>query len=269
VEYPLQGCLVKIEAAKRDLDSLERETREWIEADAYRLVVERDPTTREYVPRVQIPAAPKFEWGHSFGRAGNDLRSSLDHLVYQVAIASGSDPEQDRTQFPIFSAAQDYLHRGKKSGLSQRDRYLAGVDESHRKIIDSYQPYHRSNRPDRDPLAELAWLDDADKHRVVHASLLALGDFDVVFDPPGPGGFQRFSWKADRDSGPWVMKDGKELVRIGFTGLTWEPEAKLETKQPPEIAFGERKLRIGDLRRIGRHVEEIVGRFAPVLTPSP
>jgi hypothetical protein len=257
--------MVLIDGANRDLDALEGEIGEWLEADTYAVTVERNSETREYVPRISIPSGPEFEWGYQVGRIANDLRSALDHLVYQLAIANGSDPEKDRTQFPIFTVSEHYFQRRRRDRTSARDRYLAGVDDGSRTIIDGYQPFQRGLSAEEDPLAVLAWLNDAHKHRIIHAGLMAIDGLRVRFDPAGPGELALIDMPTGGK--PWVLEDGAELLRIHSDDPGWNPKAEIELHSSPSVVFGERRLRLADIRRIGGHVEEIVGRFSPSLAP--
>lgn len=266
MDYPLQGAFAKVERAKRDLDSLEHAVRDFLDADAYRFVAdERNPDTGRIVARLKIDKPLDFDWGVDLGVIGFLARSALDHLVYQLALANGSDPEKDRTQFPIFESADDYFKGRKKS---YRNRMLAGVAEPHRTIIDGYQPFHATRGVGTHPLALLRWLTDADKHRYVPPALAAFDRLKVNFDPPilvaGPAPMNSFELRPNE---AWVLEDNDVLTEVGVpAGET--PKLKLDSETPLQVAFGERRLTFEVMRRITRHVEGILGRFSPVFGPS-
>ena len=98
--------------------------------------------------------APPEEWPLLAGEAIQNIRSSLDHIVY---AASGG---QDRTQFPIFTDPDDFEE--KAPGL------LAGVPDSVRATIEKAQPY-RDYPPDpaQAMLEQLRVLSNLDKHRTL------------------------------------------------------------------------------------------------------
>jgi len=98
--------------------------------------------------------APPDDWLLLAGEAIQDLRSSLDHLVY---AASGG---QDRTQFPIFTSADTFKEKAA--------RMLQGVPESIRAVIERAQPYHNSaSNPSQAMLEQLRLLSNLDKHRTL------------------------------------------------------------------------------------------------------
>ena len=98
--------------------------------------------------------APPEEWPLLAGEAIQNLRSSLDHVVY---AASGGE---DRTQFPIFTDTGKFNE--KAPGM------LQGVPESVRATIEKAQPYHDfPPAPAQAMLEQLRVLSNLDKHRTL------------------------------------------------------------------------------------------------------
>lgn len=138
------------------------------------LAVRLDSTTRESVLFVQdVPPLGAFFERVSIlaGDIVNNLRSTLDHLVHELALhhTGGGIQYPKRTKFPIAETPRDY------GGLEARS--LEEVAPQHRAIIESFQPYHPM---DADvsvglyfhPLAMLRDLSNADKHRLLTPVLI-------------------------------------------------------------------------------------------------
>lgn len=93
-------------------------------------------------------------WPLLAGEAIQNLRSALDHLVYEK---SGNNR---RTQFPIFTDRCEFQVLA--------PRKLKGVPESVRARIEEAQPYRDSQENIvYHPLAQLSSLSNLDKHRVL------------------------------------------------------------------------------------------------------
>jgi hypothetical protein len=245
---PFSSALGKIARAGKHLDALDCEIRAVLESKPYSLSRgEFDPTTGDEIIRIKVGQPLPDEWSDVLGDFASNLRKALDHLVYELA----GKPERGKTAFPIFRVATEYF--------GEREKYLAGVGKGARTVIDNYQPYHRSN-PDDDPLAIIAWLDNADKHRDVHAAF-ALQDSAGIFIPEDRSkslGTMQFSV-----TGYGVpLEDGAEVMRIHWPKST--PEMKVDPTMAPEIAFGERQLGFDDMRRIQGYAKQIVERLARV-----
>jgi hypothetical protein len=239
---------------------------EYSEAHPYglRIDTESDPTWR--IGRIEIPDAPLTEWGVIVGDFAHNLRSALDHLVYQLAILNECDPEKMGTQFPIFTAEDDYLRvsfRGRRKGkLSSRDSQLWGVSDAHKAIIDGLQPF-KADKPKITALAVLNRMSNRDKHRLVSVSHGAMQNRSVIANPADPATEVEII-EADLSG---VLEDGAELfryivrpdpnaeVQMGFRAEHWfgfagEPGV-IPPLGPPELAA------------LMADVAEIIGVFEP------
>jgi hypothetical protein len=98
--------------------------------------------------------APPDDWPLLAGEAIQNLRASLDHMVY---TASG---EQDRTQFPIFTDPDKFQEKA--------PAMLEGVPESVVATIERAQPYRSyAADPAQTMLEQLRLLSNRDKHRTL------------------------------------------------------------------------------------------------------
>lgn len=104
--------------------------------------------------------------GLLMGDVVHNKRSTLDHLVYQLALINtgGNVAHPNRTQFPI-SDSRDSFERAAANCLAE-------VAPDLRDIIEGFQPYHplKENivvEPYFHPLAMLRDLSNTDKHRIL------------------------------------------------------------------------------------------------------
>jgi hypothetical protein len=136
----LCGEAKTFEGAKAYLFESERKLRSANEAEYRCFAVQRKP----------IP----FHWPLLAGEAIQNLRSALDHLVYEK---SGGNR---RTQFPIFTDHCEFKVLA--------PRKMKGVPASVMAKIEEAQPYRLLPEvPAHDPLAQLSALSNLDKHRVL------------------------------------------------------------------------------------------------------
>jgi hypothetical protein len=115
-----------------------------------------------------------------------NLRSSLDYLVWELVEAAGKIPD-DRLMFPIAITQKQY-----EEALKKRHR-LDNVDSRAIAIIDRFQPFH-SPRPEATVLAILDKLTNINKHRrVILTSLTGLvgNDAALPLDMPCMAGIVR------------------------------------------------------------------------------
>src|SRR6266536_5183467 len=102
VARPLDGVPVKIDRAKTHLYDFEAHIRPIQAACREAIVRERDEQRSEYVFRLdRVPAVPAV-LSAIVGDAIHNLRVSLDHLAWQLVIATGGTPREGPggTAFP-------------------------------------------------------------------------------------------------------------------------------------------------------------------------
>jgi hypothetical protein len=224
--HPLDGCREKVTRAGDHLATLDSESRRFVEEQQYAFAFETDAKTGEKVIRLRSRRQPALDppvrLGIIAGDVLHNLRSALDHLVWQLATI-GKGPGE-RNQFPIFDTPKQFKEK--------RAQYLKGVLPKHRTMIEGHQPY--KGGPTGRALTVLAKLNDIDKHRVVHAG--------VGFGLTGPGTISLSNVRSAEIRGREVthLVDGTELYRIGSMDVI-DPKAQVqvETKVSYSIAFGD------------------------------
>jgi|SRR5215212_2196849 len=153
---------LRLDRALQHLQSLEAEDRRWREGNPYRIIHELDPQTSKKLVRVEVLSQPSVRLGLLIGDCLHNLRSALDNLAYELAVAYTGDPLPDavatRSEFPILG------DRPMKAG--ERQRKIGGIHPDAQTIIEGLQPYQRGQHYAVDPLWVLHELSNIDKHRL-------------------------------------------------------------------------------------------------------
>jgi hypothetical protein len=147
----------KLKRGIEHVETLCGETKAFEDEQAYLFESERElrsPKEAVYRCFAVEQKAPPGHWPLLAGEAVQNLRSALDHLVYEL---SGNNR---RTQFPIFTDRCEFQVLG--------TRKLKGVSEAKRALIEKSQPYKfMPEDAAHHPLAVLSSLSNLDKHRVL------------------------------------------------------------------------------------------------------
>ena len=126
------------------------------------ITIESDDQGQGRVVRLQQDRIP-VEWSIRIGIAAYLLRSSLDHLVWQLVLTNGNTPDR-RNQFPIFML-------GEKPDDKRVNRMLNGIAKRHKDTILAFSLDCTKNL---EPLWNLKALCNIDKHRHAHVVLSTL-----------------------------------------------------------------------------------------------
>ncbi len=116
------------------------------------------------------------------GELLHDLRSSLDHLAWQLVLHTGGTPVPDKTNWHILVEAPTTNREGKYPELNVR----GGVSPAARTLLNASQPYQWGPRYREHPLWLLHQLWNIDKHRYV----IAKGAHTAVQLPVNLPGFR-------------------------------------------------------------------------------
>ena len=192
----LSGCWTKLDHAKQHIHALRHEIERASGApDPNSIPI---PLSRQYEPteggviyRIDRVIQLGDDWPLIVGDAIHDLRSALDHLMWQLAIVYlGRQPkkaEWNNIQFPEVRNLKDF-------NGNRFLKYVRPIDVDRLKPL---QPYKRVGRGQLHPLPKLIRLSNIDKHRKLHLLVVipAGGSFtnrtdafrDCVADPTTPG----------------------------------------------------------------------------------
>ncbi len=130
----------------------------------YGIAVKRYTDPRLLTIHLRVERFPDTErWALIIGDSIHNLRSTLDHLIYTIAInMSGSNPPPDSTRLSYPMRANDFWHLG----ILQKDGPFMAV-------LQGLQPDTRPEWKGLRLLAVLEELDNLDKHRTLNVVVAA------------------------------------------------------------------------------------------------
>lgn len=174
---PFVGAKLKIVRAYEHLKLLNDKVDGALALQPNAVIGKVESDTGDKVYRAQITWQPPREWGLILGDCVHNLRSALDHMVWDLVLLNGGTPGTD-TEFPIYLDGTQY-------GLQhEAARKLGGVSPQAAEIIEQAQP---NNAPTH-PLWLLRELDIVDKHRTILltasvASVRYVGHYGDIPEP--------------------------------------------------------------------------------------
>jgi hypothetical protein len=233
VSQPLDGVMLKIQRADEHIRNLNAEVAALINGDTYRLVSEPDTDARECVLRVLGPEPPG-RLAVIAGEIVHQLRSILDHLVWQLVIANGGEPSR-KHQFPIHDRPQEFRTACERG-------VIKGISASARSMIEAHQPYKRGGTIERNFLHVLREMDNTDKHRSLTVLLALASIRELSIGRRNPrSGEKGESIELVRMSPPAGLirptERGAEVQRLTFSRP--EPDVQVTGKPIVQIAFGD------------------------------
>jgi hypothetical protein len=155
------GILAKVSRAHDQVEMLYSEIDAFFRRKRYELVFETNPEQTEIYTVVKERERVPLMWSILIGEIIHNMRSALDHLVWQLVIReTGLPPATSKTGFPIFLNAKGYSSdRGEKL-------LLHGVGAAAKALIKAAQPFE-TGEDTASPLWHLHELSNWDKHRVI------------------------------------------------------------------------------------------------------
>lgn len=191
-------------------------------------------------PRPVDPALPL-----AIGDCIHNLRSALDHLIFQLAVLNGKAVEAEtKISFPIFLTAKDFQRciAGKVAPFINGEA-LAEIEE--------LQPYKAGNVHNADALWVLSQLDIIDKHRLLVVVDRHLRPTGFTITTPGGDVFDQVlpetAWKA--------MGDGAEILRFDLSKAIKSPgKIHVELQMAARVCLKDTGLPICE----GREVRSIL-----------
>jgi hypothetical protein len=168
----LNNPKLRVKRAKEHLDVLHVKVKEFTDTKPPHVSVHEDIQNALYVLQIKLPIIdPKL--AIIAGDAIYYLRSSLDHIAWQLALLT-TDRPYDLTAFPVIDDKTS-----KK--MSKFRRITKNIPSDAVDEIDALQPYHRGASYKDDLLWKLDKLCNIDKHRVIPAEGTSL-DFQIPRD---------------------------------------------------------------------------------------
>jgi hypothetical protein len=256
----MDSYLLKLERARHHLDTLDDEVKAFLDGNPGRILPEFDAATRR-VTMTFLASDPPEALGALIGDFLFNLRSALDHLVYQLTPQdSGIDPRT--ISFPVYSDADEFSVRrsngapARLSGLYK----IRGLPDGAQTAVERLQPYHDGLLRDQ-PLWLLNELCNIDKHRTVHIAVTNVkGGMLRLRYPPG-------SFHSDRPMRA-ATRSGTVIGSIVLdAAVVYDPQ-RIESWTECQIVLEEREL--SSLRsvtdRLGAMLNHVETRVIAELT---
>jgi hypothetical protein len=216
----------KIDRAKLHLNALESEVQTFIESKPYEIrhQVNTDPNEKMvvFLPTRPIPSTLPYVLGDLV----HNLRSSLDHAVYELTLRHNGAPVKG-SEFPVFD------DRGKFR--EDAPRKIRGLRENTKSMIEKLQPYNlRKEGTTESVLWWLHQLSIIDKHRTIHLCRIQASESQVTF-------IRNVTFNAEKgitQALPGILRDGTVLARWFPVGVA-DAEADTEVQLSIDIAMDE------------------------------
>lgn len=248
----IDGIKLKIERAKKHTADLDDAIRRFCQSDFYKIGAKphRIPAIRHttlYLSELK-PIPESISLG--IGDAVHNLRSSLDHLAWQLVEAGGGTPGS-RTAFPICHGRNAAQQFSSAIGQGELKRMVPGAQ----KVLNAVQPYVTED----DTLWHIHHLDIVDKHRLIVTAVLRMTSWVANVDIG--------SIAFDRDN-PVPLVLGDEISNIPTS--TYERTGHKNFELRADIAFGEREISenkpvLEILGRMADLTSQIIRKFEPYL----
>jgi len=221
----------KLSRALQHLDSYNGMMKRWVDFNTKSLPFKFDPEvidqgTRYTVYWQPIEELPIVQLGLFIGDFLHNLRSALDHLAYELAVAY-THPLPDRaaetSEFPIFwKGPMDARQEQAKIGC---------VHPNAAKLINAIQPHHKGSKYKEDPFWILNELERIDKHRTLHLGVHELTKNDIVGKNVGVTSLTAMS-------PPEGLKKGAKVAEFCVARIDPNQPMHLEYRPSTTITFG-------------------------------
>lgn len=177
---------LKLDRAIRHWQSFNEEVDAWLESEPYCLIHESDIRSGETLLLVELlrPAPP--ELASIIGDCLHNLRSALDNLAYELAVAHTGEPLPKSIEgdsgFPIL-----FRDRDTKEPAKRVKRMIRGIHPKAQMIIEELQPHYPDDKEfSAHPLSVLNELSNKDKHRFPHLGIVSTQSISVIISPAKP-----------------------------------------------------------------------------------
>src|SRR5688572_23208370 len=202
----IDSVLAKIQRAEEHAKALKDAIGAWRQSGGQTLTAESNGDATRHSIRTHFAVPPDTQrWGLIMGDALNNLRCSLDHLVYSVAAVIHNPVPTDierNCNFPRCSTPQNFAGR------------VCFLPSAVRDVIEGFQPYNRGHAISAPLLAVLQDLNNTDKHRAIKPAVVQSVQHRMNFKP---GVLVKAGSKPpvfEVNTGD--LKDGDEIVSVTF-----------------------------------------------------
>jgi len=217
-----------------------------------------DPKTGRYTLAIEFGEEPDAErWGILLGDVIHNLRSALDHVIWQLVLLNEAKP-RPTNQWPMSRSAKKYIQPRKDGRASVREECLFGVSEPARTVIDGYQPHIEAARMNEHFLSVLAALSNADKHRLIQAGFLGIQEF-----PKGFLATQDVGTVLESNFIEGPLEKGAYVVDCTLAITGPDPQVKMHRNLALVVGFGEQCFARNAIGEMMAMVGTAIERFQP------
>jgi hypothetical protein len=235
--------------------ALKTHTETFFKSNFYSVAPSKKDEKGRLVWRVGDVQDPPQIIGVLIGEVAYQLRSTLDHIIWQLAKPT-TEREKKNVQFPLAKSSTDFRN--------QR-HLMPGVELRVRRAVESLQPYHRRKWPETALLGYLREISNWDKHR----TLVAAGA-DVVRS--GTTVFLKGETSViSQEEAKGILKTGTIITRLqmGYSAVGAQvgvyPQVAVlpvfDERMPKPIR---RRPVLSTLGKIGQFIEDTI---VPMLEP--
>ncbi|HVB01229.1 MAG TPA: hypothetical protein VNE42_08200 [Acidimicrobiales bacterium] len=258
----LSNIYAKLDRAYFHLDALNQAIDAWCKTYPAGLKSKSNPDGRIHSATFEVYREPDhLRFGVIIGDSAQNLRSALDHLVHAVARKQLSAANYKKVEWNLscpLATSETAWDKAIASG------WLGGISDDVVTEIRIRQPYQTHDTPKEAPLALLGWINNRDKHRLIHTAVAAtvMGETKIDIKPGFP---VDKVWRADIKPGPF--EDGAEVFRLDLPEPRRERDVDVEVHFLQQILVKEAATR-DDIRetlmRAGQFAQRIIVEVARV-----
>ena len=186
------GHVLKINWARDHLQQLERQMRAWFDGKRrFAFSVEPDPNMpSKWLVKLTADKIPLRPYSLIIGDIVNNLRSSLDYIAYELAIAHSKvlTKKQARScQFPIVGDEdRNGVGGAGAKNWKTNSSTIQCIDPNAQAVIEGVQPFKLGGDFREHPLWHLQELSNINKHRFLHIAAACATPItiqDCILDP--------------------------------------------------------------------------------------
>ncbi len=244
----------KLKRADHHLKLAKSEIERWLEDKPWAMTAELQADTGETILSIEVTTEPPAPLIHCIGDCIHNLRASLDHLAYALAIANKvmlTEEESFGISFPIFRE-RDVRY---PDGLTPRGRRrIKHLGDEAQAAINELQPFHAGH----DAVSHWLWLleklNNIDKHRRLLITTVNLGG--IILGVPSRS--QIGMWE------PYIgpLKGKTELTRLRVSHMDKPQPVQVEFKPSLSVAFvdppAEGREVLATVEGISRYISDTV-----------
>lgn len=169
MDASLEGVKLKIDRATEHLEELHKEVGAYLDSGPYEVVRESQEEGNPLLV-CKVNRLPPLRLSVLLGDFLHNLRSSLDHLAWQLVLTNGGHPDTG-TSFPIFEKRRDF--KKFKKNKETITGVVGEVADEAADLLEGLQPYNNAaGSPREHPLWILSKLNNIDKHRQFNIAVL-------------------------------------------------------------------------------------------------